>query len=182
MHIDWNKYKIQRALSSEFDTQVISILSGIFDTYHIETSSIFEDKYKCSDFKVILPSNQILQIGSRLRKFQYFQFKNEFTIRVESEYKKILSGLGDYMLYGFVDKLENEIIKWTLIDLDVFRFYEKDVKKKYLKNDDGGYNLYVFQYSDFPEQLIYTCFDASTKRMNELNLKYLKTIYESTFP
>jgi len=87
------------------------------------------------------------------------QYPNEFTIRwkrpsgVKTEIHKIKEGLVDYILYGFVDKEENKLIKYFIGDLDVFR--ECNVEPIAVKQNNPPDSLLgVFNLAQFPKEFV----------------------------
>jgi len=106
-----------------------------------------------------------LYVAFRMRKNKYFiQYPNDFTLRSQigtrsvTEFEKIMYGHGDMLLYGFSDRKAKEIIKWTLIDLDVFRdaYIHRDttkVKSHDINNHDGTW-FKAFEIGSFPSNLV----------------------------
>jgi hypothetical protein len=116
---------------------------------------------------VVLSSRQ-LAIACRVREFRYYErYRHEFTIRSQSnghrtELEKITEDhFGDFMFYGFVGPKEDGIVRWSLVDLDVFRdgviFGGATGIEKPNYTRDGrldGTALTAFKFSRFPESLI----------------------------
>lgn len=78
-----------------------------------------------SDIKLLVDANHA--IAARVRSEGYGEkYPWDVTIRVRrdsgatTELAKIMAGLGDWMFYGHVDK-RDELARWFLVDLDVFR-------------------------------------------------------------
>lgn len=68
-----------------------------------------------------------MRIAARVRRPGYAdKYPYEFTIRahrdngVETELSKIINGFGDWLFYGHANEA-NEICRWMVIDLNVFR-------------------------------------------------------------
>lgn len=120
------------------------------------------DQYEGTDFAIM--TVKPFKIGIRLRRYHYYQYDNgryrqEFTIRWElpsgneTEIHKIINGLVDYILYGFVDKKEKKIIQYFIGDLNVFRLAELkpyDIKK----NKPFDSYLAIYRLCDIPEDFI----------------------------
>lgn len=160
-------YQIQRGLSDKFDNKIIDLLSKIFKTSDVKISSTHQDKFQNTDFVV----NQFINISSRQRLYKYFElFPGDFTIRKESEYPKILKGFGDYLLYYFLDRDQQHIIKWSLINLDIFRKYESLIPRIEIRNEDqNDYKLLVFYVRNFPNELIVDSWEMSKEELDNLN-------------
>ena len=81
----------------------------------------------------------------------------EFTIRSKSEYNKrteihkILDGFGDWMFYGFTKG--DEVIFWSIIDLDVFRNNYEYAHCTEKSNYDGT-KFTAFNIGTFPPSII----------------------------
>lgn len=59
------------------------------------------------------------------------------------------------MFYGFVDKEEKEFLKYTIIDLDVFRDQEGGmVAKKFTNHDENPTKFLVYNYKQFGPGLV----------------------------
>jgi len=172
-------YKIQRGLSDQFDKKIIDLLSKIFNTSDVEISTSLQDQTQNTDFIV----NNSINISSRQRLYKYFEmFPGDFTIRKETEYPKILKGYGDYLLYYFLDRDQEHIIKWSLIDLNIFRQYESVVPRLEIKNEDNAdYKLLAFYIRNFPKELIVDSWEMPRTELNNLNLQRRMKIYEHTF-
>lgn len=68
------------------------------------------------------------RIAVRVRDFGYLKdYMHQFTIRhgrpngTETELRKIVSGYGDYLFYGFEDESGMRIADWQLVDLRILR-------------------------------------------------------------
>ena len=111
-------YKENREWSDEYMPSVKSILGKAI----INESTFEQDTEQAFD---LLTPNQ-KKIACRVRDYdKYKQYIDEFTIRSQSKYgkrteiHKILDGFGDWMFYGFTKG--DDVIFWSIIDLDVFR-------------------------------------------------------------
>jgi hypothetical protein len=113
-----------------------------------------------------------VRIAVRMRTKRYAEnesYLGEFTIRTErfsgakTELRKILSGFGDFMFYGFEHPDGERLGRWTLIDLNAFReaFSEMQYKSpagvmpgNKRINGDGSSAFVPFRFSDFPPELV----------------------------
>lgn len=102
------------------------------------------------------------KVGVRLRRFKYFKvlsWRNEFTIRYyrpsgnRTEIHKIRDGLVQYLLYGFVDEDETNIIQYFIGDLDVFREHEPEPTEIKWNNPPDS-KLAIYKIKQFPENFI----------------------------
>lgn len=109
-----------------------------------------------ADLIVMLPYGSISiekAVAFRVRNFEYYdRYKEQFTLR-EAELKKILSGKGDYYLYGFCDKEKRKLIHWTLFDLDIFRKRYNEFVGSPMYDIDGT-KFFVFWFWKFKEEMI----------------------------
>lgn len=100
------------------------------------------------------------RIAVRLRRFPYFEkHRNEFTIRwrrpsgVKTEIDKIREKAVDYFFYGFLDEKEEKIIRYVVLDLEVFR--ENECKPlDIFPNKPHDSDLAVFHLVQFPPELV----------------------------
>lgn len=97
-------------------------------------------------------------VGVRLRRFEHFKrFSREFTIRwsrpsgVKTEIDKIREGLVDFILYGFLDEKEQDIIQYFIGDLNIFRKVNPEPYRIYPNNPHDS-DLAVFKFSQFPQE------------------------------
>lgn len=128
-----------------------------------------EDVHHATDFMVFTIGNP--RVACRIRRSSYYpQYAGDFTIRSESrtgvqtEIDKIVSGWGDYMLYGFGDAETQKLISWKLADLKIFRYtINKSLRKNNgiyradnRSNGPGDTKFLVFKWADFPKSMIMT--------------------------
>ncbi|MEK6881731.1 MAG: hypothetical protein AABY22_19085, partial [Nanoarchaeota archaeon] len=108
-----NNYEKNITLERKFAETVKQILGRQFIT-----QDKIMDTQQGTDF-LIFNINPI-KVGLRLRRYKYLKdygYGEQFTIRYElasgnkTEYEKIMEGLVDYIMYGFVDEKEEKIIK-----------------------------------------------------------------------
>jgi len=99
-------------------------------------------------------------VGVRLRRFEHFikdARAREFTIRwsrpsgVKTEIDKIREGLVDYILYGFLDEEEQNIIQYFIGDLKIFRILNPE-PYAIKPNDPPDSELAVFKFIQFPRE------------------------------
>lgn len=95
-------------------------------------------------------------VGVRLRRFQYFKpYSREFTIRwsrpsgAKTEIDKIREGLVNYILYGFLDEKEQNVIQYFIGDLKYFKNIEP---YRVYPNKSLDSELAVFKFSQFPRK------------------------------
>lgn len=96
------------------------------------------------------------------------KYKDDFTIRwsrpsgIKTEYQKIMEGLVDYILYGFVNELEDKIIHYFIGDLVVFR--ETNPNPFSVKpNNPHDSNLAVFRLCDLPDNFVLKLYTKEVK-------------------
>ena len=84
-----------------------------------------------------------IAIGVRVRRAHQFAHPKdkEFTIRSrcrghKTELDKIREGMGDWLFYGFANKIGG-FHRWTVIDLDVFRGFDSSSDPHDIPNSDG---------------------------------------------
>jgi hypothetical protein len=119
------------------------------------------DKQEGTDFLIM--TVKPFRVAVRLRRYKYFlKYPKEFTIRwnrplgVETERHKIEKGYVDYLLYGFVDEAEENIIQYFIGDLKIYR----DNRQKGLlpvgifPNNPPDSNLAAFKLAQFPNTFI----------------------------
>ena len=96
------------------------------------------------------------RIAFRVRRWKWFEeYAMQVTFRYwrkrngcdGTDFMKVMSGYGDYMLYGFANASETEIIPWRYLDLRIFRMWiiqccwppskRKDNVGEVITNTDG---------------------------------------------
>jgi len=147
-------YETQIRLERKFANQIKAVIGMTF----IGQDPV-ADKEQATDF-LVLDLNPI-KVACRLRTYRYYEgFKDEFTIRSslptgnDTELQKIRKGFCDYMFYGFVDPEEKKIIKYTIIDLDVFRDQEQGMMFEHCTNGGMDSDFIACRYSQFPANLV----------------------------
>lgn len=140
----------------EYTKRFTKQIKAILGENLIRESSDIEDKFHATDFMCLKLEN--VRIACRIRRFKYLKYNNEFTIRssvksgAKSELSKIIEGWGDYLLYGFSDENEKEIVYYKIIDLKKFRLWF--VRKLYSnenliwKDNNDGSKFLVVPISD----------------------------------
>jgi len=144
-------YAIDRKIETDKSRLIKNILGQ-----HFITQIVQADLEEAQDFGIyhVKP----FSVGVRLRRFQYFEsFHNEFTIRwsrpsgVKTEIDKIREALVDFILYGFLDEKEQNIIQYFIGDLRIFR--ELNLEPcKIMPNNPHDSDLAVFKFSQFPRK------------------------------
>jgi len=152
-----NNYGNNIRLEKKFAQQIKAILGMVF----IGQNPVL-DKTEATDFLIL--RIKPFTVACRLRTYGYFlhpKWTNQFTIRCElssggkTEITKIREGYADYLFYGFVDEAEENIIKYFIGDLDVFRNYEQGMKIEICKNKDKyPSKLAAYAIKDFPSNFI----------------------------
>ena len=144
-------YKKQREWSDLFMPSVKSILGKVI----IIESTFKEDTEE--GFDLITPEQK--RIACRVRDYErYKKYIQEFTIRSQSYHNRkteidkiIQEKRGDWMFYGFTKG--NEVIYWSIINLDVFRSNHKSAHYKERKNLDGT-KFRAYSMGSFPQNII----------------------------
>lgn len=151
-----NTYDNNIKLEKEFAEQVKCILGRVFFK-----QDFIMDIEQGTDFF----TREAIRVGLRLRTYEYFKYRDEFTIRTKAynngtltEIDKIMQGLVDYNLYGFVNEAKNKIIQYFIGDLEIFRdqvVVNPDIREICQKNTDTyatGFKAYKIK--DFPANFI----------------------------
>jgi hypothetical protein len=143
------KYQEDKSWSDLYHKQARAILG-----YHAtQIADLYADRNLGRDYQ-ISPKD----VACRIRRADYAKYGHEFTIRLDrasgakTEFEKILSGRGDWLLYGFSTS-EGQLSSWVLIDLAVFREYWFNADWAKHRNNDGTEFL-SFSIASFPPNLI----------------------------
>jgi len=146
-----------KSLDMQLEYKFAKIIKAILGNQFI-TKDIEADEQQGTDF--LIYTIKPLRVAVRLRRYDYYKYKDDFTIRwsrpsgVKTEYQKIKEGLVDYILYGFLDNDEKEIIYYFIGDLKIFRNANinpyKIVPNKPIHDSD----MAVFRLQDFPVEFI----------------------------
>ena len=145
-------YKKDIQIEQRFSRTIKAILGNQF----IVQDEI-EDLENGTDF--LLLKMEPFRIGVRLRRYEYFEaYNQEFTIRwkrpsgVDTEIQKIRKGLVDYILYGFIDKKEKNIIQYFIGDLAVF--VKQQIQPTIKPNNPLDSWFAIYNLNDFPDEFI----------------------------
>lgn len=125
-----------------------------------------EDNYHNTDLIVL--NLEKIRVACRIRRYSYLKYHEEFTIRskrpskAKTELAKIVSGWGDYFIYGFANEDETGLETWFLGDLNVFRDwfgiypYKNNGKAPGLvyKNKDDSSSFRVFKIISLPNEFV----------------------------
>jgi len=121
--------------ADKMDPVCLSILTKChraFDKHsviHAEKASFIADTKYNADY-IVYNGSFTFRIGSRIRRYK--AYKNSFldiTIRTRSkyghttEYDKLRENHGNFLLYGFSNAEENDLVQFVIIDLRAFNLY-----------------------------------------------------------
>ena len=152
----------------------------------IEISTFEEDTERAFDLILRTPAD--IEIAVRIRDYKYLPFENQFTIRSRSNYglkteiHKISEGCTNLMFYGFHKNYE--VIKYAIINLDVFR-------KHYRLNTNGEvmidsvHPVKMFNPGDNTEFLVfnYGVFPSTIIKDGDINIQFgLEKVHQSLIP
>jgi len=119
---------------------------------------IVADIFEGTDFAIFKVTP--FRVAARLRRYEcYEKWPTQFTIRwsrpsgVKTEIGKIREGLVDYLLYGFMNWTESEIVHWTVADLNIFRIQDP-MPLEIKENRNGDSTLAAFDWHQFPPEFI----------------------------
>lgn len=131
-------FRSDKQWSDKFITK-FQMVAGLLIT---SAAPIEEDALRNTDL-IVLTARSV-RIACRVRRHKYYLSNPfDFTIRssrdsgAETELSKILSGWGDYLIYGFSNQAETNLEAWRIIDLDCFRRTHAQLKKQSISNGDG---------------------------------------------
>ena len=143
-------------------------IKGILGVHLIGEPPAEEDAERNTDLMVL--RMDAVRIACRIRKNNYLQrYGDEFTIRagrpsgVKTELTKIIEGWGDYFFYGFSDDKEQQLCKWVLADMRVFRRHyalmltrlpQNQIPGIRKQNHDYSSSFVSFKWQDFPPEFI----------------------------
>jgi hypothetical protein len=150
--MEMKSFETDSKLEYKFAKTIKSILGNQFIIKDINL-----DLKEGADFLVF--RLEPIRVACRLRRFEYLKYNSDFTIRwsrpsgVDTEYQKIIKGLVDYILYGFIDQGEEKIISYFIGDLKVFR--DSGVKPFQIKpNNPPDSEFAIFRLKDFPQDFV----------------------------
>ena len=150
------KTKLDMQLEIKLEKQIKMILAEQFIDKDVEL-----DKKKGIDFLIF--NVNPFKVGVRLRRYEYYknnEYRNQFTIRWtrptgnETEIDKIRKGYVDYILYGFVDSSEENIIQYFIGNLEIFRKNEPNPIYTPTNHDKRKSQLAVYALKQFPPNFI----------------------------
>jgi len=142
-------------------------IKAIAGRYLLMVAPEIEDIERNSDL-ITLHMNTV-RIACRIRRSEYIQYADEFTIRChraqggKTELEKIIEGWGDYLFYGIADTDEQRLQCWALLDLRVFRTWWSNQLLRLPRgaipgtlhyNRDGSSSFLAFRYSDLPANFV----------------------------
>jgi len=113
-------FEWQRQFADAFGLIILKVLKLV------QAADLKEDREHNTDF-FVLRTAEDRRIACRLRRETWLPYDGEITIResrpkgVTTELAKILSGWGDFFLYGFA--LATAIAIWTFLDLAILRLW-----------------------------------------------------------
>jgi len=123
---------------------------------HFITKIVEADLQEGQDFGIY--SLKPFNVGVRLRRFKHFKpYNRQFTIRwsrpsgTKTEIDKIREGLVDFILYGFLDEKEQNLIQYFIGDLKIFRAVNPE-PYAVIPNDPPDSELAVFKFNQFPRE------------------------------
>ena len=149
-------------------------IKPILGTHFIAEPPIEEDQDHNTDLMVLKMDS--IRFGCRIRRYKYYnneQYRNQFTIRAnlpsggKTELNKIVAGWGDYLFYGFSNAEEDDLVRWIIGDLKVFRtwfnrcLWNSDIKWQLKNNKDGSSDFMAFNRYDLPTNFIYAEYNES---------------------
>jgi len=159
--MEMKSFETDSKLEYKFARTIKSILGNQFIVKDINA-----DLNAGTDFLVF--RLEPIRVACRLRRFEYLKYNSDFTIRwsrpsgVDTEYQKIIKGLVDYILYGFIDQAEEKIVSYFIGDLKVFR--ASGVKPFRIKpNNPPDSELAIFRIKDLPENFTIKQFKGDRK-------------------
>ena len=147
----------------------ISHMKEIVGLHIVSEAPELEDARHNTDLIVLGMS--AVRVACRLRSHEYLApYGHEFTIRsdrpsgADTELLKVVSGFGDFLLYGFASADEpGRMCAWTLGDLSVFRRWWSQrlasmgagqCPGRELSNRDGSSSFRVFRFDELPADFV----------------------------
>lgn len=154
--------------SDRYTSHIIQLLSASVAPLVIGESPVVEDQDRNTDLLVLRMRD--VRIACRVRDVSYLpEYRDEFTMRsrrpsgAKTELRKVLSGWGDYIFYGF-GSLDGplEMPRYGIGDLSVFRiwFHEYTVRNRgrcpgvERMNRDGSSAFRAFKWRDLPPEFV----------------------------
>jgi hypothetical protein len=154
-------YREDRRWSDKY----IPRIKQLVGPYLLEPAPFLHDAKEATDLIILTAKD--MRVACRVRRESYFnQYGGQFTIRhsrtngTQTEFDKILMGLGDWMFYGFASERQLDFLEWYLIDLAVFRYHlthdgwrkpaERSIKCDIVGNKDNATSFTWFDVQSFP--------------------------------
>lgn len=111
---------------------------------------------------------EAVRIACRVRRYEQIRYASEFTIRAsrpsgaDTELAKLISGWGNYILYGFAEAEGCELAAWVLGDLNVFRLWRARYAQQYAgkepgmaqRNHDGSSAFRAYRIDSLPAAFV----------------------------
>lgn len=154
-----DNWTIDKKWSDKFIIEIKRILGE-----HLISEAPFEEDIHHNTDLMVLKLDAI-RIACRIRNNYYLKFyPNDITIRsgrpdgTKTELSKIIDGWGDYFFYGFSDKTETNIEKWTLISLNELRMWlalDNTLHGMEHYNKDGSSSFKSFDTTKIPQNIIF---------------------------
>lgn len=124
-------YADRRDFSDRFLPQVIDILRAELAPRLAQfVAAPFDVDTTVATDLLEAPRDGVIHVAVRIRKHSYLkQYGGEFTVRDytdfggQTEFEKVMAGCATHGFYGFANDDDSGLAKWTLIDLDVFRWW-----------------------------------------------------------
>lgn len=144
-------FNTDRKFEAKLEQNILRILANTFIKKDIQC-----DLAEGTDFLVYRINP--FRVAVRIRRNKFFLnpiYREQFTIRWErpsgaiTEINKIRNKLVDYLLYGFANQEENNIIHWFIGDLKIFNQHMVEPVEIKLNNPPDS-KLAVYNIRQFP--------------------------------
>jgi hypothetical protein len=166
------------AASFDWQAQFVPSMKGIVGRCLVAEGSPEQDAQQNTDLIVLRLDGEI-RVACRVRGYEQYRkrYGDEFTIRcdrpsgVRTELDKLLSGWGDYLLYGFGRRRNPyagpaRFAPWTLARLDVFRRCYRPGMGRRKPNRDGSSTFLAFRWDHFPPEFVIATDRTRQQEMN----------------
>lgn len=128
-------YESQKKKSDIYLDELMEIVRTELKMADVRVATKHEDMKQNTDLVVTDHNGRTYGVACRTRSSEpyYEKYPNEITLRAntrfgnKTELQKIEEGLGDYMIYAFVEG--SKVIAYTIIDLQELRTWLKDPPK-----------------------------------------------------
>lgn len=143
-----------------WSNRFIPAIKRIVGPHLLEPAPMEKDEQQATDLVVIQAKN--LSIACRVRRPGYAErYPYEFTIRnkrdsgTKTELDKLIDGFGDWMFYGHSNADEDDVCRWMLLNLDVWRsaLIRRDHRNNLVfsrQNNGDGTHFVAFDVRSFP--------------------------------